>query len=200
MLVTQGYGSPGTPAFPSCLAFSALGVTPGLEYVDIVLSNDFTISGPAADVAYYSINPLDGGEPVTLLSLEVIANRLRIHTTDFTENKLYEVNLPFIGMVDIYYNPFQGPFSWEFTGVGEIPFLVFARSVDATTLDVFFSENVNNDDATTAANYSISPFLSVYSVVKITDSQYRLTTSRQEGGQVYDITVNNVRDDSGNPV
>lgn len=79
---------------------------------------------------------------------------------------------------------------------GDGPFLVSARSLDAYTIEVVYSENVT-DTALITANYIISPYLTVGEVVRITDSIYQIATSRQTAGEDYTITSFNVKDDEG---
>lgn len=81
------------------------------------------------------------------------------------------------------------------------PTILTTRSPsDARKLDVYFSEPVVESEALEAANYSISPTLAVRGVTKLTDSVYRLTTDRQDVGQVYNVTASNIHDLAGNVI
>lgn len=78
------------------------------------------------------------------------------------------------------------------------PSIVLSRSIDARTVEVLFNEAVVEDEALTAANYSIDGGLTVSAVVKVTSSIYRLTTSKQAVGDLYTVTVSDIHDLVGN--
>ncbi|MEW7170393.1 hypothetical protein AB2O92_18480, partial [Acinetobacter baumannii] len=59
-------------------------------------------------------------------------------------------------------------------------------------------EAVLQEDAENVANYSISPFLEVVKVARVTDFNYRITTSPQTINQLYTVTASNIRDINGN--
>ena len=94
------------------------------------------------------------------------------------------------------------PTSYSWTVVKEIgpPVLIRAQPLDATTLDVIFSEAVQASDATNPANYQITggAGLAVLSVSQVSQAEYILKTAPQVAGQVYSLTASNIHDLSGN--
>jgi|SRR5579859_4103799 len=198
LITTQGYGTTKASVYPSCLAFLALGVTPTLTTLDVSMSNAFTISGPAASPSDYTITPLDGGHAVTILSVQQSGPHLLLTTTEHTNGKNYQLTMPSIGIVDINNNPFDGPFTINYVGVGVAPYALAARSIDARTLEITFDEQVDPSTALNPSNYSINNGLTVTGVVAVTNSIYRLSTSRQTQGMTYTVTITNVVDDGGN--
>jgi hypothetical protein len=81
-----------------------------------------------------------------------------------------------------------GPPTLSFTGVAGDPALLQARSVDERVVDLYFSFAPLADRALDVTQYSISPPIQVVSVHAISPMVYRLTTSPQAIGQVYNIT------------
>ncbi|MBM3335939.1 Ig-like domain-containing protein, partial [Candidatus Sumerlaeota bacterium] len=70
---------------------------------------------------------------------------------------------------------------------------------DLTTLEVTFSEAVVNADK--AVNYSCTGGVTILSVVRLSDTRYRLTTTNQTPGTIYTLTVGSaVKDRAGNPM
>lgn len=106
-----------------------------------------------------------------------------------------------MAFTDKYGQTISKDIAWTLSGQDTTPpIFVLARSVDARTVDVFFSEAVQPEDAMNTANYSISPTLTIKSIQQITPRQFRLTTSNQSSGQDYTITASNIHDLSGNVI
>ena len=79
------------------------------------------------------------------------------------------------------------------------PRLANATAPDWYSVIVTFNEPVQNADK--AANYSCSGGLAVVGAKRDSDTQYRLTTSRQKPGMAYTLTVSTtVKDRAGNPL
>ncbi len=76
------------------------------------------------------------------------------------------------------------------------PRLISASLVNNITLSLNFSENIDPSNATNPVNYSINNGVQVSNVV-LNGSSIRLTTSEHSAG-FYEVTVNNIRDLSGN--
>lgn len=70
--------------------------------------------------------------------------------------------------------------------------LQIVRAVDARVLEIVFNRGVVQSEAENIANYSISPSLSVLSSTRITDFNYRLTTSQQIIDQAYAVTISGI--------
>jgi hypothetical protein len=80
------------------------------------------------------------------------------------------------------------------------PTLVSASASGATAVTVVFSEAVNQADAETHANYSISPTISISAAVLGSDQKtVTLTTGSLSEGTSYTLTVNNIRDRASSP-
>jgi hypothetical protein len=198
LLSTQGLGSPGTAVYVACKAFQALDVDVTSTYIDVVFNNLPSVSGPSADPTQWVITSLNGGRAVTVTAVVPVTNRLRLYTTEHTTGKLYRVTIQHIGLVDQFLNPFDGLFSIDYVGAGNNPQALLARSIDARLMEVVFDEPVNEAEAVIAANYSISPPLTVVSVTVVSPTIMRLVTSRQTRAQLYTVTVSGIHDISGN--
>lgn len=80
------------------------------------------------------------------------------------------------------------------------PTIIIVRSLNARSLEVIFSEAVQESTALNSNNYSINNGLTVSAVEKVSPSVYRLTTSKQTTGVAYTVTINNVKDIAGNTI
>lgn len=81
------------------------------------------------------------------------------------------------------------------------PTVISSVAINDYSVDVKFSEAVNNVSAQNIANYSISPKLDVTNATIQPDgSTVRLTTGNHVSGTLYKITINNVTDIAGNLV
>ncbi|MEQ9468803.1 MAG: lamin tail domain-containing protein [Ekhidna sp.] len=82
------------------------------------------------------------------------------------------------------------------------PTVQSVTAVSATQLDVQFSENVDPTTSQVAGNYSLTGGISVTSAVQDADLRivHLTTTPPFTNGANYILTVNNVQDESGNPI
>jgi hypothetical protein len=73
-------------------------------------------------------------------------------------------------------------------------FIEVAYGLEARLVEVVFSEPVVDADALNPANYGITGGggLDVFSVIKMTNSIFRLTTSKQTPATVYTLTASNI--------
>lgn len=78
-------------------------------------------------------------------------------------------------------------FSW--TLVSPTVTILMVRAIDARTVDVLYGVAPDPTLASNPASYSILPTLTVSAVQKITNFQYRLTTSRQTPGTLYTLST-----------
>jgi hypothetical protein len=69
-----------------------------------------------------------------------------------------------------------------------------------TAVDVIFSEPVTAPTATAAANYTFDNGLTASAATPVDQFTVRLTTSPQNEGALYTLTVNNVADNAGNAI
>ena len=79
------------------------------------------------------------------------------------------------------------------------PTLVSAVSLSSTSVEITFSEPLDETTAENTGNYAINPFLDIFSA-SLAANKVTLTTSGQTEGENYTITVNNVEDLAGNPI
>jgi hypothetical protein len=95
-----------------------------------------------------------------------------------------------------------GPWSGNSDGIAvdtARPRLTSVGARDSATLDVTFNEPVRNADM--ASNYTCTGGLSILSALRLSDSNYRLTTTKHREGTVYTLTVKTaVKDRAGNPM
>jgi concanavalin A-like lectin/glucanase superfamily protein/type IX secretion system substrate protein len=89
--------------------------------------------------------------------------------------------------------------SYSFIPDNEGPELVSAQIINTTTVEVLFSEDVNEDDAENVNNYLINNEISIASANLTTSNKALVSTSTHLPGN-YTITVINVRDIAGNTI
>ena len=79
------------------------------------------------------------------------------------------------------------------------PTLISAVALSSTSVEITFSEPLDETTAENTGNYSIDPFLDISSA-SLGTNKITLTTSEQTEAENYTITVNNVEDLAGNPI
>ncbi len=79
------------------------------------------------------------------------------------------------------------------------PTLISAVALSSTSVEITFSEPLDETTAENTGNYSIDPFLDISSA-SLGTNKVTLTTTAQTGAENYTITVNNVEDLAGNPI
>jgi hypothetical protein len=84
-------------------------------------------------------------------------------------------------------------YTWFISNAPTEANLQIARAIDARAFELVFDRAVNQTEAETIANYSLSPTLKVIKSERVTDFMYRLTTARQVDDTIYTVTVVNVR-------
>ncbi|NDG33027.1 hypothetical protein EB118_23540, partial [bacterium] len=190
LLITHGLGPTTGPS--ASLQINSLSV--GAGYVSVEFTATLNPMVVQLETSLFSITSNSGAQ-VSTKSLEIASPFvLKINTTEQTTGVTYTLALPRVGIVSSDGMPLTTPYSANFTGIGIAPVTVLARSIDAKTIHVIFSEGVRSEEATVPSNYSFVPSLSVISVTKINDSQYELTTSKQSDLTLYTVTVSNIRD------
>lgn len=195
LIITQGLGPLTIDPAPSLQVISTVS---GEGYVDLTFSATLNPQVINLSVESFVITNTNGVK-VEVVSLQNPGlDVLRLNTTEQTTGAIYTLALPQVGIVSTDGMPLTNPYSINFTGTGLAPITVMARSVDARTVHVIFSERVVEEDAIQVANYSFTPPLSVVSSKRITDSQYELVTSKQEDSTLYTVQVSNIRDLAGN--
>lgn len=197
MLVTQGLGGPGLPLTPTCLALEVLALESFGHYLIASFSKELVVSGPGLNPANY---PITGPTNVVATAIELLApgHLLKIHVTEQQTSATYNLTFPEQGIMSTTGNLLDGPFTMPFIGLGTPTTVQIAKSFDERTLDIVFSEAVMQVDAENPANYLVSPSLQVVAAKRVTDFNYRLTTSSQTINQLYTVTAINIRDVHGN--
>lgn len=193
LIVTQGYGGTSQSV---CAAFLVVGIQPYDDHLDLTLNSPFNASGPAIEPSAYEVKLVGVGNPVSVLGIvpNGAGSILRVDTSIHTVGASYTLHLPTLGMVSQDGRPFNGPFQINYTGgAGSSVTVQLVRSLDARTIEVVFSRRVNQADAETPANYSVSPTLTVFKATRQSDFHYRLTTDQQVIDQSYDVTISNIR-------
>lgn len=193
LIVSRGLGSSGASAYPPCLAFLITGIFPNINQILLTLTSNFTASGPGLDPASYVVTTsTPGASAVTVTNVQVAGMNLLLTTTNQTDGAAYVLHMPSVGLVDVNLNPFNGPFSNNFTGVGLAVAILIAYSIDVVTLGIVYNQPVNEASATNISHYNISPTLDVTAAVRMTDYFYQLTTSDQTRDQIYIVTATGV--------
>ena len=199
LLITQGYGDPQAAA--SCFAFSLITIEVYQDRLELVFSTNVQVVGPAAIPSQWTITTAVPGVTIpTVTSIQVVGPRIKLFITEPRDGVLYTLNFPAVGIEDLSANPYPGPFTTNFTGIGTPPYVALAGAEDGFHVKVIFSEIVVESEALVAGNYLITggAGLTVYDVFKETDQVYRLRTSLQVVGQTYTVTVSNIHDLIGN--
>lgn len=191
LVITKGYGAGGSAALLLVTA-----VTGGILEVRITFNAAPVLVGFATDPANWIIT---GPDTVTVSAVTTDGNDVVLTTTEQTTGATYTVTIPpSIANTDgvIY----VGTNSFNFTGVGDPPFVAMAAGIDGFHVKVIFSEPVVESEALVPSNYVItgSGGLTVSDVEKETDLVYILTTSLQTVGASYTLTVSNIHDLYGN--
>lgn len=200
LVSTQGYGDPGAPS-GACNTFTLLLVEVYPDRLELLFSTNVMVVGPAATPAQWVITTLVPSVIVpTVTSIEVVGPRIKLYTTEAKDGVLYTLNFPVVGIKDLSLNPYPGPFTYNFIGIGISPYVALAGAEDGYHVKVIFSETVVEAEALIPGNYVITggAGLSVFEVFKETDKVYRLRTSLQTVGQTYTVTVSNIHDLQGN--
>lgn len=195
LLITEGLGIESGDA-----NFILISTVASDKLVTLTLNQPLFLTGLAEDYTQYVFTSLGDGIAIEATGVTASGNQILIDTTEQTDGALYQLNIPPAGIISSSDSPFQGSFEPTFTGVGIGATILMSRAIDAYTVEIFYSEAVNNSDATDIDNYSIDNGLEVTAAIKITDTRYQIKTTRQVEGLLYTITVSNVRNYAGNPV
>jgi hypothetical protein len=172
-------------------ALQVSSVTAALYTITVNMTDTVILTGDALQPSKWVIA---GNYPMTVSNVSYGGSIITLTTTEGTQGASYNLLVPQGIVKSGNGTPCIGPFTFPFTGAGSVPTLLLASPIDARTLDIFFSEAVLETEAIIAGNYVISGGLSVTSSQKISDSIYRLTTTRQIPSVSYTITASNIHD------
>ena len=200
LVTTQGYGDPGIPT-GACNTFTLLLTEVYGDRIELVFTTNVQAIGPSALPEYWVITTGVSGAPIPIVtSVTVVGPRIKLYYTEAREGVLYLLNFPVVGIKDMSNNPYPGPFTSAFIGVGIDPYVVVAGAEDGFSVKVIFSEPVVAAEALIPANYVITggAGLTVFEVTQENAQIFELRTSLQVVGQSYLVTVSNVHDLQGN--
>ncbi len=150
-----------------------------------------------ANAANYQIAPADdSGEPLYYRNVEVPNTTnpeyVEIIVSEMTGSTSYNCTVNHLedGPVDLEGVHFESGNETMFVGVGVAPELVYARSIDKTTIELVFSEGIKDTDgASDVGVYSFDKDLSVVGVVSVLGAVVTLTTSEQIPNELYTLTI-----------
>lgn len=138
---------------------------------------------------------------VVILNAELQENNksVLLKTTDMSPNSFYRLTVQ--NVTDISGNTME-KYASLFEGVksdSQAPSIVSVQSENSSTVSITFNERVDAATAENTNNYSIDNNIYV-SDARLDGSRktVRLTTSLQKSGTIYNLTVQNVADVSGN--
>lgn len=126
-----------------------------------------------------------------------------LFSEEMRDSETYAVEVS--GVSDLALNPIDPAHdSASFAGVGESPSLSSVVSGSISAVIVTFNEEVDQATAEDKTNYALKVLgglsISVLAAVKVTATQYDLTTQDQESGTTYLLTVTGVEDLAGNVI
>ncbi|MBU7006725.1 cytochrome c3 family protein [Phosphitispora fastidiosa] len=153
----------------------------------------------AEDITNYAVTP---DMEVNSAALQQDSKTVVLTTAAQTPDVIYTVKVS--NIKDLAGNSVGARNSGTFTGAvtDSVPLAVLSASApNSSRVDVVFSGAVNPYTAQAAANYSISPELSVIEAYLQPDGMtVSLTTGSHTPGQAYTVTVQGVRDPAGNVI
>ena len=156
LISTKGLGDPGIPT-GACNTFTLLLTEVYGNRIELVFSTNVQAIGPAAVPAQWTVTTGVGGAPIPVItSVVVVGPRIKLYYTEAREGVLYLLNFPVVGIKDMSNNPYPGPFTSAFIGVGINPYVVVAGADDGYHVKVIFSEPVVAAEALIAGNYVIT--------------------------------------------
>lgn len=190
---------------PETADFTGIDTTPP-KVVDVkpVTDNKINImysekvdKNTAEDINNYEINPLLN---ISGASLQADGQTVQLTTDTQTLGTQYSVKVS--NVADLTGNIISSDNISTFTGIDTTPpRLLSAAVVDDSTVDLKFSEELDQNSATIAANYNISLLLDVTGAELQADKMtVRLSTSKQAWQTDYTVNVKNISDISGNVI
>jgi len=191
--ITKGYGGGAALMLLSVNAFA--------DRLELNFNVTVLAVGLAADPSAWSATTAVPSAPLpTFTSVVVSGSQVKLYMTEVLGSALYVLNIPLVGLKDLSSNPYLGPFTANFVGVGSPPYVVLAAAEDSYHAQVIFSEPVVVAEALVPANYVITGGggLTVYEVTQVDPKIFKLRTSLQDVGQSYTLTVSNIHDMLGN--
>lgn len=200
LIITRGFG-PESELASTPVVVSVACVTSRLVRITFI---DPIVLRTGADTAdAWSIQPVGHSHEINVSAVSYSGKFIDLTTNEHKDGLKYAIAVPKIGIVDADVGArYAGPFSLEYLGISEPPFIVIVKGVDQTAIDVVFSEEVITEGALVASNYTvIGPSdVKVLSVEKLNEITYRLNTTRQTRLVNYTVEVKNIYDLAGNAI
>ncbi len=185
--------------------------------IRVVFDEDMTFDAALTDPASYTVTPLDGSAPVTVLSVtpQAVANPIFVDldTTEYTNSGTYEVEVS-NNVTDkdgLGIDPEAN--TATVTGIGIAPRLSSATATTSKQIRVVFDEAMDQNDTELAnpANYTITPtggdatvfVRSVELAAGVSPLFLDLVTSEMTDGGAYSLVIDSsgpVRDAARNPL
>lgn len=153
-------------------------------------------SASALNKLNYTIN---NGIVVNSVSLSTDSKKVTLNTTTNAANQTYTVVVS--NVKDLAGNVISASNSAQYSYAGDTtpPNLLSAAVINPTTIELTFSEALENSSALLKSNYSINNGTVVNSVSLSTDSKkVTLFTTTNSANQTYTVTVSNIKDLAGN--
>ena len=139
----------------------------------------------------YSITP-----PLDVISAELQeGNEVLLTTGEQTEDVTYTITVN--NIEDLAGNPIETNSTIIFTGfAGDTspPTITNVQAHSLITIEITFSEALNDTMAENETNYSISPSLDIFSAELEDGNKVLLATGEQTAGEPYSLTVMNIED------
>jgi hypothetical protein len=159
----------------------------------IIVTAPFDVSIDECDITNWSVTNVPGISAVTVERISVDGDEITIYTSEQTQGGLYTLNLPYRFILNDTGTQQCTTATMNFTGTG-IGIKVHHIEVGSTWdyVDVTFDEDAYDVDALDHNNYLIAG-ITIYSVIKLVNKSYRLSTSRLDPNTPYTL-VANVRD------
>lgn len=172
--------------------FHTTGIAAAAGQITVTFNKNVVLTGPALSTLGWKVLLSGPGRLVDIGNVTAVGNTVVINTTPQTLNATYTLLLPIQGIISNTFDALVGLFELPFLGVPTPVTVQMVKDVDARTIDVIFSIAVNVEDASNPVNYSIDHGLVVTAATRVTDLNYRLTTTRQTNDLVYTLIASNI--------
>ena len=160
-----------------------------------VLFNEKVDSLSAQKTGNYSVNGIEIYKAI----VENNKKSVRLITTEHTAGVIYDLSAAGIKDIAVPANTMTnaGSYSYRYEGQEHdviAPSVSFVGLANQEALDVYFSEPMLQSSVENLSNYQITPAVQILSVKTVSRHHIRLQTNAHKSGQVYKISVKNVKD------
>jgi hypothetical protein len=182
-------------------ALTVVSIAPSSGQIVVTMSGALVLANDALDVSKWLLTSPGLPSPA-VRQISVVGSVITLQTDEHKAGATYTIQFPF-GIIQIADGTlFVGPFAQTYTGAGSSPSFSNVYSIDVRSFQVVYSEAVNVSDALTISNYAISGpgSVQVLEIEQINEVTYLVTTTEQQRGGAYTVTISNVRDQAGNVI